>query len=137
MSEISPFAILKILIGAGGEPKSAKRLRSGELLVDTMSASQTKSFLLEKSFLNSPLLQPLPSIPKPDISKSTPVISTSSSTQAHLLPSTSTAATVSEPEPTIPTPNDALYTTRIESSSSVIYSLSNSRIPPPSGSTTT
>ncbi|GFX96213.1 uncharacterized protein TNCV_2291011 [Trichonephila clavipes] len=40
------------------------------------------------------LLQPLP---KPDVSISTPVISTSSSTQAHLLPSTSTAATVSEP----------------------------------------
>ncbi|GFW08268.1 uncharacterized protein TNCV_1655831 [Trichonephila clavipes] len=39
----------------GGEPKSVKRLRSGDLLVETNSALQTKSFLLAKSFLNSPV----------------------------------------------------------------------------------
>ncbi|GFV45652.1 uncharacterized protein TNCV_3323711 [Trichonephila clavipes] len=39
----------------GGEPKSVKRLRSGDLLIETTSALQTKSFLLAKSFLNSPV----------------------------------------------------------------------------------
>ncbi|GFU98454.1 uncharacterized protein TNCV_3652851 [Trichonephila clavipes] len=44
------------------------------------------------------LLEPLPSISKPNISTSTPV-STSSSTQAQLVPSTSsTAATLSKPQ---------------------------------------
>ncbi|GFV47947.1 uncharacterized protein TNCV_3044191 [Trichonephila clavipes] len=54
MSKISPFAIHKTLIGIGGEPKSVKRLRSGDLLIETTSALQTKSFLLAKSFLNNP-----------------------------------------------------------------------------------
>ncbi|GFT33855.1 hypothetical protein TNCV_4383481 [Trichonephila clavipes] len=46
-------------------------------------------------------------MPKPNISTSTPV-STSSSTQAQLLPSTSSIApTVSEPPPPVPTSNDA------------------------------
>ncbi|GFU71550.1 putative RNA-directed DNA polymerase from transposon X-element [Trichonephila clavipes] len=51
----SPFAIQKALIGIGGEPKSVKRLRSGDLLIETTSALQTKSFLLAKSFLNGPV----------------------------------------------------------------------------------
>ncbi|GFU61345.1 uncharacterized protein TNCV_3544731 [Trichonephila clavipes] len=55
MSIKSPFAIQKALIGIGGEPKSVKRLRSGHLLIETTSALQTKSFLLAKSFLNSPV----------------------------------------------------------------------------------
>ncbi|GFX91026.1 uncharacterized protein TNCV_2283181 [Trichonephila clavipes] len=55
MSKISPFAIHKTLIGIGGEPKSVKRLRSGNLLIETTSALQTKSFLLAKSFLNNPV----------------------------------------------------------------------------------
>ncbi|GFX39904.1 putative RNA-directed DNA polymerase from transposon X-element [Trichonephila clavipes] len=55
MSKVSPFAVQKALIGIGGEPKSVKRLRSGDLLVETSSALQTKSFLLAKSFLNSPV----------------------------------------------------------------------------------
>ncbi|GFT18633.1 RNA-directed DNA polymerase from mobile element jockey [Trichonephila clavipes] len=55
MSVKSPFAIQKALIGIGGEPKSIKRLRSGDLLIETTSALQTKSFLLAKSFLNRPL----------------------------------------------------------------------------------
>ncbi|GFW12113.1 putative RNA-directed DNA polymerase from transposon BS [Trichonephila clavipes] len=55
MSKASPFAIQKALIGIGGEPKSVKRLRSGDLLIETNSALQTKSFFLAKSFLNSPL----------------------------------------------------------------------------------
>ncbi|GFX60624.1 hypothetical protein TNCV_4916741 [Trichonephila clavipes] len=51
----SPFAIQKALLGIGGEPKSVKRLRSGDLLIETTSALQTKSFLLTKSFLNNPV----------------------------------------------------------------------------------
>ncbi|GFT83383.1 uncharacterized protein TNCV_4051191 [Trichonephila clavipes] len=39
----------------GGEPKSVKRLRSGDLLLETNSALQTKSFLLAKTFLDSPV----------------------------------------------------------------------------------
>ncbi|GFX16494.1 hypothetical protein TNCV_22651 [Trichonephila clavipes] len=42
MTKISPFAVQKALIGIGGEPKSVKRLRSGDLLVETNSALQTK-----------------------------------------------------------------------------------------------
>ncbi|GFW10869.1 uncharacterized protein TNCV_4919881 [Trichonephila clavipes] len=55
MSVKSPFAIQKALIGIGGEPKSVKRLRSGDLLIETTSSLQTKSFRLAKSFLNSPV----------------------------------------------------------------------------------
>ncbi|GFW51841.1 uncharacterized protein TNCV_1187731 [Trichonephila clavipes] len=55
MSKKSPFAIHKALIGIGGKPKSVKRLRSGDLLIETSSALQTKSFLLAKSFLDSPI----------------------------------------------------------------------------------
>ncbi|GFW25074.1 putative RNA-directed DNA polymerase from transposon BS [Trichonephila clavipes] len=54
MSSTSPFAIHKALIGIGGEPKSVKKLRSGDLLIETSSEVQTKSFLLAKSFLDSP-----------------------------------------------------------------------------------
>ncbi|GFW40984.1 uncharacterized protein TNCV_4089831 [Trichonephila clavipes] len=53
MSKISPFAIHKTLIGIGGEPKSVKRLRSGDLHIETISDLQTKSFLLAKTFFNS------------------------------------------------------------------------------------
>ncbi|GFX01365.1 uncharacterized protein TNCV_4736061 [Trichonephila clavipes] len=56
MSNKSPFAVHKALIEIGGEPKSVKRLRFGDLLIETNSAIQTKSFLLAKTFLNSPLI---------------------------------------------------------------------------------
>ncbi|GFU95722.1 RNA-directed DNA polymerase from mobile element jockey [Trichonephila clavipes] len=55
MSSISSFVIQKAPIGISGEPKSVKRLRSGDLLIETLSAIQTKSFLQEKTFLNSPV----------------------------------------------------------------------------------
>ncbi|GFW49934.1 RNase H domain-containing protein [Trichonephila clavipes] len=42
------------LVEIGGEPKSVKRLRFGDLLIETNSALQTKSFLLAKSFLDCP-----------------------------------------------------------------------------------
>ncbi|GFX06690.1 retrovirus-related Pol polyprotein from transposon gypsy [Trichonephila clavipes] len=41
ISKKSPFTIHKTLIGIGGEPKSVKRLRSGDLLFETLSALQT------------------------------------------------------------------------------------------------
>ncbi|GFV95731.1 uncharacterized protein TNCV_1727811 [Trichonephila clavipes] len=56
MSSKSPFTIQKALVGIGCEPKSVKRLRSGDLLIETLSAIQTKSFLLAKTFLNSPVI---------------------------------------------------------------------------------
>ncbi|GFW50595.1 uncharacterized protein TNCV_2888971 [Trichonephila clavipes] len=55
MSVKSLFTIHKALKGIGGEPKSVKRLRSGDLLVETISSTQTKSFLLAKTFLDSPV----------------------------------------------------------------------------------
>ncbi|GFT26076.1 uncharacterized protein TNCV_2332591 [Trichonephila clavipes] len=50
MSQKSPFAIQKALKGIGGDPKSVKKLRSGDLLIETVSALQTKSFLSAKYF---------------------------------------------------------------------------------------
>ncbi|GFX38433.1 RNA-directed DNA polymerase from mobile element jockey [Trichonephila clavipes] len=55
MARKSPFVIHKALIGIGGEPKSIKKLRSGDLLIETTSALQSKSFLLAKTFLDFPL----------------------------------------------------------------------------------
>ncbi|GFS74375.1 uncharacterized protein TNCV_969861 [Trichonephila clavipes] len=55
MSKKSPFAIHKALIGIGGEPKTVKRLRSGDILIETHTALQTKSFLLANTFLDSPV----------------------------------------------------------------------------------
>ncbi|GFT57954.1 uncharacterized protein TNCV_2768621 [Trichonephila clavipes] len=57
MSKISPFAIHKTLIGIGGEPKSLKRLRSGDLLIETISDLQTKSragVISEPDLLSTP-----------------------------------------------------------------------------------
>ncbi|GFU36503.1 RNA-directed DNA polymerase from mobile element jockey [Trichonephila clavipes] len=54
-SQKSPFAIQKALIAMGGEPKSVKCLRSGYLLIETISSLQTKYFLLAKTFLDSPV----------------------------------------------------------------------------------
>ncbi|GFS88738.1 uncharacterized protein TNCV_4816391 [Trichonephila clavipes] len=56
MSRKSPFIIHKALLGIGGEPKSIKKLRSGDLLIETISAVQSKSFLLAKTFIDSPLI---------------------------------------------------------------------------------
>ncbi|GFX42485.1 uncharacterized protein TNCV_1520481 [Trichonephila clavipes] len=55
MSQKSPFAIQKAIQGIRGEPKSVKKLRFGDLLIETSSALQTKSFLLTKTFLNCSL----------------------------------------------------------------------------------
>ncbi|GFT90299.1 hypothetical protein TNCV_702031 [Trichonephila clavipes] len=52
MSRKSPFAIFKAL-QAIGEPKSVKKMRSGDLLVETKSPIQSKSYLSTKHFLDS------------------------------------------------------------------------------------
>ncbi|GFT68257.1 uncharacterized protein TNCV_658841 [Trichonephila clavipes] len=49
------FIIQKALIGIGGELKSIKKLRSGDLLIETISALKSKTFLLAKTFIDSPL----------------------------------------------------------------------------------
>ncbi|GFX36940.1 putative RNA-directed DNA polymerase from transposon BS [Trichonephila clavipes] len=51
----SPFAVFKAL-QAIGEPKSVKKRKSGDLLIETNSAVQSKSYLSAKTFLDSPLL---------------------------------------------------------------------------------
>ncbi|GFU46476.1 uncharacterized protein TNCV_2294611 [Trichonephila clavipes] len=40
---------------SGGEPKTVKRLRSGDILIETHTALQTKYFLLANTFLDSPV----------------------------------------------------------------------------------
>ncbi|GFU63686.1 uncharacterized protein TNCV_947321 [Trichonephila clavipes] len=55
MTRKSTFAIQKAIQGIGGDPKSVKKLRSGDLLIETVSALQTKYFLLAKTFLDCPL----------------------------------------------------------------------------------
>ncbi|GFV22753.1 uncharacterized protein TNCV_1490101 [Trichonephila clavipes] len=55
MSKKSPFAIQKALKGIGGDPKSVRKLRSGDSLIETASAVQSKSFLMAKTFLDSTL----------------------------------------------------------------------------------
>ncbi|GFU27639.1 RNA-directed DNA polymerase from mobile element jockey [Trichonephila clavipes] len=88
------------------------------------------------------LFQPLSSISEPNISITTPVISTSSSTQAEFLPSTSsTESIVSEPQPPIPVSSDTLSTTNnmftpVGSSSVMSASSSGSSIQHPSESST-
>ncbi|GFW57279.1 uncharacterized protein TNCV_541931 [Trichonephila clavipes] len=54
MARKSPFVVHKAIIGIGGEPKSIKKLRPGDLLIET-SALQSKWFLLAKTFLDFPL----------------------------------------------------------------------------------
>ncbi|GFW95750.1 uncharacterized protein TNCV_19811 [Trichonephila clavipes] len=56
MLQKSPFAIHKAIQGISGEPKSVIKLRSGDLLIETSSALQTKSLLLTKTFLDCPLI---------------------------------------------------------------------------------
>ncbi|GFW23851.1 uncharacterized protein TNCV_945361 [Trichonephila clavipes] len=122
MSRKSPFIIHKALIGIGGEPKSIKKLRSDDFLIETTSElqtpplSQTYSQAVKSSITFSftqtdenitkikcpplKLLQPASSISKQNKTASIPTVSiSSSSTQAQLLPSTST---ISESQPPIP-----------------------------------
>ncbi|KAF8783497.1 hypothetical protein HNY73_013652 [Argiope bruennichi] len=43
------------ITGIGGEPKSVKKLKSGDFLIETLSSSQTKSFLNAKTLLDIPI----------------------------------------------------------------------------------
>ncbi|GIY76449.1 RNA-directed DNA polymerase from mobile element jockey [Caerostris darwini] len=52
----SPFAIEKGLKGILGTPKSVKKLRSGDLLIETSNALQSKSLLSAKLFLGQPII---------------------------------------------------------------------------------
>ncbi|GFT53894.1 hypothetical protein TNCV_2931271 [Trichonephila clavipes] len=54
MSHLSPFAIQKAIQGIGGEPKSVKKLRSGDLLIETTTALRIKIFISRRSW-TSPL----------------------------------------------------------------------------------
>ncbi|GFY14883.1 uncharacterized protein TNCV_234331 [Trichonephila clavipes] len=140
MSRKSPIAIQKALKVIGGDPKSVKKLRSGDLLIETVSALQTKSFLSAKAAKSSitststqtdenitkikcpPLefLQPASSNSKQNKTTSISTVSTSSSlTQAHLLRSTSTITESQPPIPKIPISND-LPSTTIPSPSAIL-----------------
>ncbi|GFT99262.1 uncharacterized protein TNCV_73581 [Trichonephila clavipes] len=55
MSRKFPFAIFKALQTIG-EPKSVKKMKSSDLLVETNSAVQSKSYLSAETFFDSPLL---------------------------------------------------------------------------------
>ncbi|GIY89683.1 RNA-directed DNA polymerase from mobile element jockey [Caerostris darwini] len=52
----SPFAIEKGLKGILGSPKAVKKLRSGDLLIETLNALQSKLLLLAKTFLGQPII---------------------------------------------------------------------------------
>ncbi|GFY18231.1 hypothetical protein TNCV_2046371 [Trichonephila clavipes] len=128
MARKSPFVVHKAIIGIGGEPKSIKKLRSGDLLIETTSAlqkarklivpqlSQTYAQTAKSSTLNNStqtdenitkincpplkLLAPLSSKQRTNIPTG---ITTSSSAQTQLLPSISSKkSTISNPQP--PTP---------------------------------
>ncbi|KAG1663709.1 hypothetical protein GQR58_020229 [Nymphon striatum] len=55
LSNLSPFAVNKIIISLGGEPKSVKKLFSGDILVETQSKIHTCKLLKIKSFFDIPV----------------------------------------------------------------------------------
>ncbi|GBM91605.1 hypothetical protein AVEN_158576-1 [Araneus ventricosus] len=55
LSKKSPFAIQKGLDGISKNLKSVKKLASGDLLLETDSALQSKAFLVSKTFLDLPV----------------------------------------------------------------------------------
>ncbi|GFX94720.1 uncharacterized protein TNCV_4799971 [Trichonephila clavipes] len=124
MPRKSPFAIQKALKGIGGDPKSVKKLRSGDLLIETVSALQTKSFL------SANLLQPASSNSEQNKTTPIPTVSTSSSsTQAHLLRSTSTISNSQPPIPKIPISND-LPSNTIPSTSAILPTIQKEALLP-------
>ncbi|GFV94187.1 uncharacterized protein TNCV_4463141 [Trichonephila clavipes] len=132
MLQKSPFAIHKAIQGISGEPKSVKKLRSGDLLIETSSALQTKSLANQNIFRLSvnfakpsiatsttqtdenitkvkcpplQILKPLLSVPHPNASPSITSNSTSSSTtQVNLLPSASSIKATTQTESRLPEP---------------------------------
>ncbi|GFX80395.1 hypothetical protein TNCV_177341 [Trichonephila clavipes] len=128
MARKSPFVVHKAIIGIGGEPNSIKKLRSGDLVIETTSAlqkarklivpqlPQTHAQAVKSSTLNNStqtvenitkincpplkLLAPLSSKQRTNIPTA---ITTSSSARTQLLPSISSKkSTISNPQP--PTP---------------------------------
>ncbi|KAG1713961.1 RNA-directed DNA polymerase from mobile element jockey [Nymphon striatum] len=55
LSKLSPFAINKTIICIGGEPKSVKKLFSGDILVETQNKSHTEKLLNAKTFFDIPV----------------------------------------------------------------------------------
>ena len=55
LSKLSPFAVQKGIEGVVGTPKSIKRLRSGDLLVEVNRSSQADNLLKTKLFVNVPI----------------------------------------------------------------------------------
>ncbi|GFU95802.1 uncharacterized protein TNCV_4903941 [Trichonephila clavipes] len=140
---------------SGGEPKTVKRLRSGDILIETHTALQTKSFLLANTFRDSPVTI----CPHKSLNTSRGVISESdllstseseilqgfSDQNHHLQPKPNSYypplpyQLLTQSQPPIPTSNDAPSTndmfTSIGTSSPIIpTSSSHSVIQPPSAS---
>ncbi|KAG1683682.1 Nucleic-acid-binding protein from mobile element jockey [Nymphon striatum] len=55
LDKLSHFAVNKTIISLGGEPKSVKKLFSGDILVETQNKSQTSKLLKTTLFLNIPV----------------------------------------------------------------------------------
>ena len=55
LSKLSPFAVSKGIEGVVGTPKSIKRLRSGDLLIEVSRSTQAHNLLKIKSFVNVPV----------------------------------------------------------------------------------
>ena len=52
LQHVSPFLINKAFVGAGGSPKSIRKLRNGTLLIEATNEKQAKTFLKMRSFYN-------------------------------------------------------------------------------------
>lgn len=50
LAKVSPFVINKALSGAGGQPKTIKKLRNGRLLIEAKNGKQAEQYLKMKSF---------------------------------------------------------------------------------------
>ncbi|KAG1713963.1 hypothetical protein GQR58_002025 [Nymphon striatum] len=55
LAKLSPFAIHKTIISIAGEPKSVKKLFSGDILVETTTKNHTDRLMKSKSFFNIPV----------------------------------------------------------------------------------
>ncbi|GFV50703.1 uncharacterized protein TNCV_2213651 [Trichonephila clavipes] len=136
MSLKSPFTIHKALKGIGGEPKSVKRLRSGDLLVETSSSTQTKEArklilpqisqtysqatkssttttttqtddsITKIVCLPLKLLQPLTAVSKPTMPSKIPTVTKSSASTEAQLLPTTSSAAATSSESQPPAPFD-------------------------------
>ncbi|GFY24081.1 hypothetical protein TNCV_1011341 [Trichonephila clavipes] len=72
MSKISPFAFHKTLIRIGGDPKSVKRFRSGDLLIEITEPSDTSKISKSVKQQNSKNRGKRTKVQKPEIEKMAP-----------------------------------------------------------------